>query len=116
MHKNQKINEDRYLRKYPEKRLWMTAQAHARTSGREFSIGIEDIIIPEYCPYLGIKLTNITGQGRHFTNPSLDRKDNSKGYVPGNVEVISWRANRMKSNATPNELLKFADAILKRFQ
>ena len=54
---------------------------------------------------LGIKL-NYTG--RRDTNdpdtPSLDRRDNSKGYVRGNVRVISWRANSRKSDLTALEL------------
>lgn len=41
-------------------------------------------------------------------SPSLDRLDCRKGYVRGNVEVISWKANRIKSNATVMELMKVA--------
>lgn len=37
-------------------------------------------------------------------SPSLDRVDNTRGYVPGNVLVISWKANQIKSNATLAEL------------
>jgi len=36
--------------------------------------------------------------------PSIDRVDNSKGYVPGNVRIISWRANRLKNDATVEEM------------
>jgi hypothetical protein len=49
-------------------------------------------------------------------SPSLDRIDNNKGYIKGNVEVISWKANIMKSNASPEELVEFAKAILEKFQ
>lgn len=37
-------------------------------------------------------------------SPSLDRIDSSKGYVKGNVRVISARANMLKNNATVEEL------------
>jgi len=76
----------------------------------EWGLGnLEDSIAyldwPEVCPVLGIKL-NYTG--RRDTNdpdtPSLDRRDNSKGYVRGNVRVISWRANSRKSDLTALEL------------
>jgi hypothetical protein len=43
--------------------------------------------------------------------PTLDRINNSCGYVPGNVAVISWRANRIKCDATPEELRRIADYV-----
>ena len=43
---------------------------------------------------------------------SLDRIDNSKGYIEGNVMWISWKANTMKSNATKKELKMFAEWIM----
>ena len=45
------------------------------------------------------------GQKRLENSASLDRIDNVKGYIPGNVQVISWRANRVKSDATLDELI-----------
>jgi hypothetical protein len=41
-------------------------------------------------------------------SPTLDRIDNSKGYIVGNVWVISMRANRLKSDATVDELMMLA--------
>jgi hypothetical protein len=93
-------------------RLLKCSKENAKTTGKEHSITKEDIIIPEYCPYFGIKLTNILGQGRLDTNPSIDRIDNTKGYTKGNVQIISWKANRFKSNLTEEELIFFAKSIL----
>lgn len=71
----------------------------ARTK-MEFSISLEDIVIPEFCPAIGLKL-KVSDKGVPSRNsPSLDRIDSSKGYVPGNVQVISYKANTMKNDAT----------------
>jgi len=69
----------------------------------EFTIAKSDIVIPEYCPVLGIKLER-GHKGFHESAPTLDRIDSTKGYIQGNVAVISFRANRMKGNATLDEL------------
>ena len=68
------------------------------------------------CPLLGIPLkryplTQPVGRGRGGQRPdaySLDRKDPTKGYIPGNIIVCSWRANSLKKDATPDELLLLA--------
>lgn len=72
-----------------------------RERGYEVNIDTSDIVIPPHCPILGIPL--IIGQ--YDNSPTLDRIDNSRGYVKGNVQVISYRANRFKSDATFEELI-----------
>lgn len=71
-----------------------------------------DLYWPEFCPVLGIKLDYDTPIGQRTHNnpcaPSLDRWDNSKGYIKENVFVISLRANQIKGNATPDELRRVA--------
>lgn len=85
------------------------ARNRARMTGLECTITKDDIEIPEICPVLEIPLFARVGAGRSNrdqveNSPSLDRIDNSKGYVPGNIAVISMRANMIKNNATLDEL------------
>lgn len=79
-----------------------------------FSLTADDFEIPEFCPVLGVKLEQNEGRNGPFS-ASLDRINPSLGYVVGNVQVISLRANIMKSDATADELRKFAAWILKEF-
>ena len=95
------------------KTLYNAAKRRARNKNLEFSIVLDDIIIPEYCPILNIKLQpNQDGtKTQSRSSPSLDRIDNTKGYTKENIQVISSQANIMKSNATKEDLLLFASWI-----
>lgn len=87
----------------------------AKRRGLEITIIQEEldlIKIPEYCPLLGIPLRY--DDHNHYL-PSYDRKDNSKGYIPGNIWVISALANLMKRDASIEELQTFARNILLHF-
>lgn len=90
----------------------------AKQRGMDFNIDFEDVIIPEVCPILGIPIVSgiQTGSGGNMNSASLDRIDNNKGYIKGNVQVISHKANSMKFTATPEELLLFADWIYKTYK
>lgn len=81
-----------------EKQLYNTAKSRAKLKGREFTIDLEDIVIPDVCPVLNVPI----GTGEYA--PSVDRTDHTKGYIKGNVRVISTRANRLKNDATAEEL------------
>ena len=93
----------------PRHYLWYVARARSRQYGVEFSITEEDIVIPEFCPILETRLTK--GNGYLPNSMSLDRVDNDKGYIPGNVRVISRKANLMKSSLTINILEKLIKYI-----
>lgn len=80
------------------------AKQRAARKGIEFRLTEFDIVIPETCPVLGIPLTRYCGNLAGGA-PTLDRKDNSLGYIPGNVAVISHRANRLKADAALEEML-----------
>ena len=88
------------------------AKARAKKQNIPFNITIDDITVPEVCPVLEIPILWAVGQGRMSDNsPSLDKIVPELGYVPGNVCVISWRANRLKSDATLAELESVCDYV-----
>lgn len=112
-HKVKQINQMRTYYSIPEnwlKRMLLRAKSSNR--GWEFAITAEDVSIPKVCPYLGWELTFTLGKGQCQTNASIDRIDSTKGYIKGNVQIISRKANTMKSNATQDELERFAKSIL----
>ena len=97
----------------PEHYLWTNARKRAAKHGIPFSISPADIVIPKVCPWLGVTL-DPPRSGRRSNSPSIDRIDNSKGYEPGNVEVISSRANCLKSDCSLQELIKLGEVAKQR--
>lgn len=93
----------KYERQSDERRLYSAARSRALAKGLEFSIVVEDIVVPDKCPVLGIPLERHKCRAR-ANSPSLDRIDPQKGYVASNIQVISNRANTLKNNATIEEL------------
>lgn len=87
----------------PERYLVAAARKRALDRGTEFTITENDIHIPTYCPVFGTPLKASLVGKRDLNSPSIDRIDNSKGYIRGNVAVISYRANMIKSIGTADE-------------
>lgn len=94
-------------------RAWFKGiRQNAQARGIAFSLTIEDLTIPAFCPVLGIPLKSNYGHGSKRTihdkdhAPSVDRIDNTKGYHKDNIVIVSFRANRLKSDATVDELEK----------
>jgi len=90
-------------------------KSRATKTGIEFTITESHITpLPVRCPVFDLPLDYTVGNKfRHDLSPSLDRMDNSKGYIPGNVYVISWKANRIKSNANIHDLKKIISYMKK---
>lgn len=74
----------------------------------------EGLDLPSECPVLGIPLFKGTN-GPTMNSPSIDRKVPALGYVKGNIQIISQLANGMKQNATPEQLLRFADWVRRTY-
>lgn len=99
--------------KSPEYIIWYRAKENAKKTNREFNLEESDIFIPEYCPYLGIKISTDINDREKPNYYSIDRFDSEKGYVKGNIQIISLLANTMKNNASIEQLVIFSENVLK---
>jgi hypothetical protein len=96
-----------YKKNDPIAYMLYAAKNRAKEKGLPFTISKADISIPTHCPALGIPLEPSAGLAKD-NSPSLDRIDSSAGYEPGNVAVISARANKLKNDSTSDELYRVA--------
>lgn len=109
-----------YQRQYVAKRYQTDArrryfnnkQSNASARGIEFTLKFKSVVWPETCPVLGGALYYGPPKGHAASrdwSPSFDRIDPSKGYTPENTRIISARANRIRHNASADELRSVAD-------
>jgi len=112
--------EKAYREANKEKYMLHTVRKRAKENNIPFNL-TEDYLKSIYpsdmiCPVLGFEMSvGVDENGWTDTSPSLDRIIPEKGYVQGNVVVVSMRANSIKTNATPEEIRKVADFYEKVF-
>lgn len=105
----------RYYEKADRKRMRITQLcARARQRGYVCDLSVDDVDWVEVCPVFG-KPIAFQRESPGPWSVSVDRVDSTSGYVKGNVQVMSRKANTMKSDATPEELLQFADWVYKTY-
>lgn len=90
------------------------AKHRALEKNLPFDLDAEDLTVPELCPILGTRIVVARGKGKRDNSPSIDRIKPSLGYIKGNVWIISDLANKMKNNATPEQLKKFGEWAIKQ--
>ena len=91
------------------------ARGRAKERGIPCTITIGDIVIPDLCPVLGIP-PNRNLSRLSDNSPTLDRIRPEEGYIPENIAIISWRANKVKCDATLEELEKITAYVRERNQ
>lgn len=112
MHSRNAESVKRCRQRDPLGLMYRSIKARAKKAGLECTIKKEDIVIPTHCPVLGIPLAFGVRRGKGLAErdqrPSVDRIDNSRGYTPDNIVIVSYRANRIKSDATLREIESIA--------
>ena len=85
-----------------------TIRLRAKEKGFDFNLTkqyLKDIYPKDNkCPALGIEF-KVGTEGGRATSPSVDRIDNSKGYIKGNIIWVSSLANMIMTSATPQQVL-----------
>lgn len=99
-----KAIDKRWRQKHPEKVHLKLIRQRARCKGIPFNLTIEDVTVPNYCPVLGLRIKR--GSKVRGNCPSVDRINPRKGYVKGNVIVVSMLANMIKTSATVEQIGK----------
>ena len=98
---------------FRESRILRSARWRAKKAGIPCNIELEDVVIPDFCPALGIPLCFGSASQN---SPTLDRIIPALGYTKGNVIVISNLANQIKSTGTPLEILRVARFFLQHLR
>ena len=111
----------RYTGKHPDdlSRAIMNAFVRKKTNAKrskwDFNLSFHDVEWNMTCPILGIELDWFASE-KSENSPSFDRLDAKKGYEPGNVIVMSMRANRIKNDGTAEEHEKIAAFMRERLK
>lgn len=95
--------------------LVKAARNRAKKRNIPFDITTEDLVLPEKCPLLNIELKMNEGRMK-YNSYSIDKIDNSLGYIKGNVWIISTKANLLKGNSTIEELELLVINLKKKIQ
>jgi hypothetical protein len=112
-----KKNKERILQKKKEDKfnyILNHSKKRAKEKGLEHTIDREylESIYTDTCPIFNVKF--IYSNKLNDWSMTLDRIDPTKGYIKGNVQFLSSKANRMKSNATHEEIIKFCEYFIDR--
>lgn len=109
-----KIAKQRWKDKNP-KRAWAVyatgaAKMRAALKGLDFALTSDyiELITPDNCPVFNEPFLFVGNKVMKPFSASLDRLDSTKGYIPGNVVVISMKANSIKNAYGSKELMAVA--------
>ncbi len=98
----------------PLNHMYSRLKKSAKDDNKVFSIKLEDLKFSDRCPIYGTEwdLSHI----RSDQTPTVDRVDNTKGYIKGNVKIISWKANRLKHTASLKEIEALAKYMKEHYK
>ena len=104
-----KNGENYYLRKVTLRK----AKSRSKKKNLEFNLTLADLISLKNntCPILGCEILYKSGIDNK-RSASLDRIDPNKGYVPGNVKIVSYEGNSLKNRNNFHSAVKMLEYII----
>lgn len=108
----------RFQNKYTSKtdklkgRMLRNIKHSAFVRNRDFNLVYSDLELPKYCPILGLEL-EYSKSLNSWNCASVDEIIPEKGYVKGNIIIMSRLANMMKNCANFEQLELFCENIIK---
>ena len=104
-----------YYASHPDWARWLSLKGRAKKQGWVFTLEVEDVVAPEFCPVLGVKLIRGKGVGRKQPcSPSVHRIDSTKGYTKDNIRIMSEAAAHLLRTPTASRLTALATWILEQ--
>lgn len=109
-------DEDVKLEKVLQVR-WLAAKSRAMDKSLPFTITKEDILTiwksqNGKCAISGLDMTYELGEGRTYTNVSIDQVSPSKGYTVDNIQLVCMAVNQLKSDLDMDTILTLCSAIV----
>lgn len=86
------------------------AKIRAKKKGVPFDLSARYIygILPDSCPVFGVPFIFTGNKVLGPNSPSLDRIDPAKGYVEGNLRILSLKANQIKNAFSAADVMQMA--------
>ena len=113
-----RVKSKQIREKYNSKQQWLYKNLMPKdVTPEDRAFIVENLELPDYCPALGCKL-DYSGEaakaagdraGNHFSSPSVDRIEPGAKYSIDNIHILSRRANVIKNDANPDELMLVAE-------
>lgn len=107
------------LRGYKIYRMLQHAKERAKKQNVPFNITEEDFNSfreLDYCPVFPWIELSWDNPKLADDSPTIDKIVPKLGYVPGNVRILSWRANRIKLDSSIDEIVALAEDVLRRIE
>ena len=86
--------------------FWVRRSRTGNTARTQLSVEYYQTLFVTHCPLLGLELTykNCGKEAAPDNYATLDKINPAKGYTKGNVQILSFRANTIKGDASLEEL------------